>query len=189
MAPNHYWINVTANWLKNFLCLDSWRKYFGGSWRRRSRRSGGHRVSSQTTNRYRDLRNTTSFKKDIGYENVQTLDALPSAQICSQLTNRLERQQAAHKEELDSLKVRTALFLWYSTLILSSFISPFTAVLLWVVGNQMFIVIMRVMSVDLNSWMSKFGQKTLSSSNILPTTLIVHLCRVQWGFALTVDSP
>ncbi|XP_067336854.1 rab GTPase-activating protein 1-like isoform X1 [Channa argus] len=27
-------------------------------------------------------------------------------QICSQLTNRLERQQAAHREELDSLKVR-----------------------------------------------------------------------------------
>uniref|UniRef100_A0A3Q0SH48 Uncharacterized protein n=1 Tax=Amphilophus citrinellus TaxID=61819 RepID=A0A3Q0SH48_AMPCI len=27
-------------------------------------------------------------------------------QICSQLTNRLERQQAAHREEMDSLKVR-----------------------------------------------------------------------------------
>uniref|UniRef100_A0A3Q4I6I1 RAB GTPase activating protein 1-like 2 n=1 Tax=Neolamprologus brichardi TaxID=32507 RepID=A0A3Q4I6I1_NEOBR len=33
-------------------------------------------------------------------------------QICSQLTNRLESQQAAHREEMDSLKVRVALFLW-----------------------------------------------------------------------------
>lgn len=32
-----------------------------------------------------------------------------SAQICSQLTSRLERQQAAHREELDSLKVRIKL--------------------------------------------------------------------------------
>lgn len=33
-------------------------------------------------------------------------DALFSVQICSQLTNRLERQQAAHLEESDSLKVQ-----------------------------------------------------------------------------------
>lgn len=31
------------------------------------------------------------------------------AQICSQLTNRLERQQAAHREEMDTVKVRVAL--------------------------------------------------------------------------------
>ncbi len=52
-------------------------------------------------------------------------DPLSSAQICSQLTNRLERQQAAHREELDSLKVRMALFLWSSAVILPTFISLF----------------------------------------------------------------
>uniref|UniRef100_A0A668AI87 RAB GTPase activating protein 1-like 2 n=1 Tax=Myripristis murdjan TaxID=586833 RepID=A0A668AI87_9TELE len=36
-------------------------------------------------------------------------------QICSQLTSRLERQQAAHREELEALKVRMALVLWSST--------------------------------------------------------------------------
>lgn len=74
------------------------------------------------------------LKRYVGHKNVRMLksvDALPSAQICSQLTNRLERQQAAHKEELDSLKVRKALFPWRSTVTLSSFISPFfTAALL-----------------------------------------------------------
>uniref|UniRef100_A0A4W6E6B7 RAB GTPase activating protein 1-like 2 n=1 Tax=Lates calcarifer TaxID=8187 RepID=A0A4W6E6B7_LATCA len=35
-------------------------------------------------------------------------------QICSQLTNRLERQQAAHREELESLKVRMEFFLLYA---------------------------------------------------------------------------
>lgn len=34
-------------------------------------------------------------------------DAPSSAQICSQLTNRLERQEAAHREDMDSFKVRT----------------------------------------------------------------------------------
>lgn len=61
---------------------------------------------------------------------LNSVDALSSAQICSQLAKRLERQQAAHREELDSLRVRIALFLWRSTLILSSLISPFTALLL-----------------------------------------------------------
>lgn len=37
-------------------------------------------------------------------------DALDS-QICSQLTNRLEKEQAAHREQLDTLKVRETLFL------------------------------------------------------------------------------
>lgn len=35
--------------------------------------------------------------------------AFLSAQICSQLTNRLERQEAAHRDELDSIKVRTGI--------------------------------------------------------------------------------
>lgn len=33
--------------------------------------------------------------------------AAPSAQICSQLTNRLERQEAAHRDQMDSFRVRT----------------------------------------------------------------------------------
>uniref|UniRef100_A0A3B5AIQ2 Rab GTPase-activating protein 1-like, isoform 10 n=1 Tax=Stegastes partitus TaxID=144197 RepID=A0A3B5AIQ2_9TELE len=42
-------------------------------------------------------------------------------QICSQLTNRLEKQQAAHREELDSLKVRGALSLCSSAVICPTF--------------------------------------------------------------------
>lgn len=30
-----------------------------------------------------------------------------SAQICSQLTTRLERQEAAHRQEMDAFRVRT----------------------------------------------------------------------------------
>lgn len=60
-----------------------------------------------------------------GYKNAVMLsdvDALSSAQICSQLTNRLERQQAAHREELDSLKVRILLFLLASFLLVFKFL-------------------------------------------------------------------
>lgn len=49
-----------------------------------------------------------------GWKNVAMFndgEALSSAQICSQLTERLERQQATHREELDSLKVRRVNFL------------------------------------------------------------------------------
>lgn len=38
---------------------------------------------------------------------ADTGGAPSSAQICSQLTNRLERREAAHREEMGSLKVRT----------------------------------------------------------------------------------
>lgn len=57
-----------------------------------------------------------------GWKNVAKFndaEVLCSAQICSQLTDRLERQQAAHREELDSLKVRMVHFL------LSSFLRVF----------------------------------------------------------------
>lgn len=53
---------------------------------------------------------------------LSDVDALSSAQICSQLTNRLERQQAAHREELDSLKVRILLFLLASFLLVFKFL-------------------------------------------------------------------
>lgn len=46
-------------------------------------------------------------------ENGADVDASASAspQICSQLTDRLERQQVAHAEELEALKVREKLLL------------------------------------------------------------------------------
>lgn len=56
-------------------------------------------------------------------------DALPSAQICSQLTNRLERQQAAHREEFDSLKVRMTFPLWSSTVVPHAIILSFQFIL------------------------------------------------------------
>lgn len=55
-----------------------------------------------------------------------------SAQICSQLTNRLERQQAAHAEELDALKVREKLILLTSFLLFTSSLPPSSLdLLLW----------------------------------------------------------
>lgn len=78
-----------------------------------------------------ELGNAVGFIKDIFIKNVVMLndvDALSSAQICSQLTNRLDRQQAAHREELDSLEVRIVLFQWSSAVMLP--ISPSTSVML-----------------------------------------------------------